>query len=158
MMTDPIADMLTRVRNATMAGHRKVDIRSSRVKREIARIMKERGFIHNLAHVEDNRQGYLRLYLKYTDEEVSAIQGLQRLSRPGLRRYVKKTEIPRVLNGLGVAVMSTPSGILCGDEARQVPTHLMARMHFKASAIRGPHIRIKNRQEMCSRFVLANAT
>ena len=119
MMTDPIADMLTRVRNATMAGHRKVDIPSSRVKREIARIMKERGFIHNLAHVEDNRQGYLRLYLKYTDEEVSAIQGLQRLSRPGLRRYVKKTEIPRVLNGLGVAVISTPSGILCGDEARQ---------------------------------------
>ena len=81
MMTDPIADMLTRGRNATMAGHRKVDIPSSRVKREIARIMKERGFIHNLAHVEDNRQGYLRLYLKYTDEEVSAIQGLQRLSR-----------------------------------------------------------------------------
>ena len=119
MMTDPIADMLTRVRNATMAGHRKGDIPRSRVKREIARIMKERGFIHNLAHVEDNRQGYLRLYLKYTDEEVSAIQGLQRLSRPGLRRYVKKTEIPRVLNGLGVAVMSTPSGILCGDEARQ---------------------------------------
>ncbi len=119
MMTDPIADMLTRVRNATMACHRKVDIPSSRVKREIARILKERGFIHNFAHVEDNRQGYLRLYLKYTEEEVSAIQGMKRLSRPGLRRYVKKKDIPRVLNGLGLAIVSTPSGILCDDEARE---------------------------------------
>ena len=76
MMTDPIADLLTRVRNACMAGHRKVDIPSSKMKREIARILKERGFIHNFAHVDDNRQGYLRLYLKYTEEESSSIQGL----------------------------------------------------------------------------------
>jgi len=119
MMTDPIADLLTRVRNACMAGHRKVDIPSSRMKREIARILKERGFIHNFAHVEDNRQGYLRLYLKYTDDEESTIQGLRRVSRPGLRKYVGKGGIPRVLNGLGVAILSTPAGILCGDEARK---------------------------------------
>jgi small subunit ribosomal protein S8 len=119
MMTDPIADMLTRVRNATMAGHRKVDVPSSRMKREIARIMKDRGFIHNFAHVEDNRQGYLRLYLKYDGEEQSAIQGMRRVSRPGLRRYVRKSSIPRVLNGLGVAILSTPEGILCDDEARR---------------------------------------
>jgi len=120
MMTDPIADLLTRVRNACMAGHRKVDVPSSKMKREIARILKERGFIHNFAHVEDNRQGYLRLYLKYTPEEASTIQGLKRVSRPGLRKYVGKREIPRVLNGLGVAILSTPSGILCDDEARKV--------------------------------------
>lgn len=119
MMTDPVADMLTRIRNATMAGHRKVDIPSSRIKREIARILKERGFIHNLAHVEDNRQGYLRLYLKYSPTEQSAIQGLQRESRPGLRRYVGKNGIPRVLNGLGVAILSTPAGILTDGEARK---------------------------------------
>ena len=119
MMTDPIADLLTRVRNACMAGHRKVDIPSSRMKREIARILKERGFIHNYAHVEDNRQGYLRLYLKYSDEEESTIQGLRRISRPGLRKYVGKREIPRVLNGLCVAILSTPAGILCDNEARR---------------------------------------
>jgi small subunit ribosomal protein S8 len=102
-----------------MAGHRKVDIPSSRMKREIARILKERGFIHNYAHVEDNRQGYLRLYLKYSDEEESTIQGLRRISRPGLRKYVGKREIPRVLNGLGVAILSTPAGILCDNEARK---------------------------------------
>jgi len=116
-MTDPISDMLTRVRNACQAGHRKVDIPSSNIKREIARVLKERGFIHNFAFVEDNRQGYLRLYLKYSVEEESVIQGLKRESRPGLRRYVGKAKIPRVLNGLGVAVLSTSKGILTGHEA-----------------------------------------
>ena len=82
MTTDPIADMLTRVRNACRAGHRKVDVPSSTMKREIARILKERGFVHNYAHIEDNRQGYLRLYLKYSSDEESAIQGLKRESRP----------------------------------------------------------------------------
>ena len=118
-MTDPISDMLTRIRNACQAGHRKVDIPSSKMKSEIARVLKERGFIHNFAHVEDNRQGYLRLYLKYSVEEESAIQGLQRESRPGLRRYVGKTEIPRVLNGLGVAIVSTSKGIMTDPEARR---------------------------------------
>ena len=118
-MTDPVADMLTRVRNACMAGHRKVDIPRSRMKQEIARILKERGFIHNYACVDDNRQGYLRLYLKYNEDEESVILGLQRESRPGLRRYVRKDGIPRVLNGLGVAILSTSRGILTDHEARQ---------------------------------------
>mgnify|MGYP003572969873 FL=1 len=118
-MTDPVADMLTRVRNASRAGHRKVDIPSSKMKREVARILKERGFVHNYAYVDDGLQGYLRLYLKYSEEEESAIQGLQRVSRPGLRKYVGKDEIPRVLNGPGVAILSTSRGVLTGVEAGQ---------------------------------------
>ncbi len=119
MMTDPIADMLTRVRNACRAGHRKVDIPSSRMKREIARILKESGFVHNYAYIDDNRQGYLRLYLKYSSDEESALQGLKRESRPGLRKYVGKAEIPRILNGLGVAILSTSKGILTDRTARR---------------------------------------
>jgi len=119
MMTDPIADMLTRVRNACQAGHRKVDMPSSKMKREIARILKDHGFIHNYAYVDDNRQGYLRLYLKYDVEDTCAIQGVRRESRPGLRNYVGKTDIPRVLNGLGVAILSTSKGILTDADARQ---------------------------------------
>lgn len=119
MTTDPIADMLTRVRNACRAGHRKVDVPSSAMKREIARILKERGFVHNYAHIEDNRQGYLRLYLKYSSDEESAIQGLKRESRPGLRKYVSKDEIPRILNGLGVAILSTSKGVLTDRIARR---------------------------------------
>ena len=117
-VTDPIADMLTRIRNACLAGHRKVDIPSSKMKREIARILKERGFIHNYAYVDDNRQGYLRLYLKYSGEEESVIVGIRRISRPGLRKYVGVDEVPRVLNGLGMALLSTSRGILTDDEAR----------------------------------------
>ncbi len=117
-MSDPVADMLTRIRNAARAGHRKVDIPGSRTKAEIARIMKTKGFIHNYASVEDNRQGYIRLYLRYSTDDESAIQGLERISRPGLRRYVGAGEIPRVLNGLGVAVLSTSRGILTDSEAR----------------------------------------
>ena len=117
-MSDPVADMLTRIRNAARAGHRKVDIPGSRIKTEIARILKTKGFIHNYASVEDNRQGYIRLYLRYSSDDESAIQGLVRISRPGLRRYVGAGEIPRVLNGLGVAVLSTSRGILTDSEAR----------------------------------------
>lgn len=117
-MSDPVADMLTRIRNAARAGHRKVDIPGSRIKTEIARILKMKGFIHNYASVEDNRQGYIRLYLRYSTDDESAIQGLERISRPGLRRYVGAGEIPRVLNGLGVAVLSTSRGILTDSEAR----------------------------------------
>ena len=119
MMTDPIADMLTRVRNACRAGHRKVDIPSSSMKREIARLLTESGFVHNYAYIDDNRQGYLRLYLKYSPDEESVIQGLKRESRPGLRKYVGKDEIPRILNGLGVAILSTSKGILTDRTARR---------------------------------------
>jgi small subunit ribosomal protein S8 len=118
MMTDPISDLLTRIRNACRAGHRKVDIPSSKIKREIARLLKDQGFIHNYAFVDDNRQGYLRLYLKYSEDDQSAILGLRRESRPGLRHYVGKNDIPRVLNGLGMAILSTSRGILSDGEAR----------------------------------------
>jgi small subunit ribosomal protein S8 len=117
-MTDPISDMLTRIRNACKAGHKKVDVPASRVKREIARILAERKLINNYTYVEDSRQGYLRLYLKYDTNEESVIQGLQRVSKPGLRRYVIKRDIPRVLNGLGIAILSTPKGIMTDDESR----------------------------------------
>jgi len=117
-MTDPISDMLTRIRNACKAGHKKVDVPASRVKREIARILAERKFINSYTYVEDSRQGYLRLYLKYDQDEESVIQGLQRVSKPGLRRYVVKKEVPRVLNGLGIAVLSTPKGIMTDEESR----------------------------------------
>ena len=117
-MSDPIADMLTRIRNACGAGHKKVDVPASRLKRDIARILTERRFINNFTFVEDNRQGYLRLYLKYDANEESVIQGIQRISKPGLRRYVVKKEIPRVLNGLGIAILTTPKGIMTDDESR----------------------------------------
>lgn len=117
-MSDPVADMLTRIRNAARARHRKVDIPGSRLKTEIARILKAKGFIHNYACVDDSRQGYIRLYLRYSSDDESAIQGLVRISRPGMRRYVGAGKIPRVLNGLGVAVLSTSRGILTDSEAR----------------------------------------
>ncbi len=117
-MSDPIADMLTRIRNACGAGHKKVDVPASRLKRDIARILTERRFINNFTFVEDNRQGYLRLYLKYDTNDESVIQGIQRISKPGLRHYVVKKEIPRVLNGLGIAILTTPKGIMTDDESR----------------------------------------
>lgn len=117
-MSDPIADMLTRIRNACGAGHKKVDVPASRLKRDIARILTERRFINNFTFVEDNRQGYLRLYLKYDANDESVIQGIQRISKPGLRHYVVKKEIPRVLNGLGIAILTTPKGIMTDDESR----------------------------------------
>jgi small subunit ribosomal protein S8 len=116
-MTDPIADMLTRIRNACRAAHRKVDVPSSKMKLEIARILKERGFVRNYAFVDDKKQGYIRVYLKYSDEEESAIQGLVRESRPGLRHYVGKDDIPRVLNGLGFSILSTSRGVLTDRDA-----------------------------------------
>lgn len=116
-MTDPIADMLTRIRNACRAGHRKVDVPSSKIKLEIARILKERGFVRNFAFVDDQKQGYIRIYLKYSPDEESAIQGLERESRPGLRLYVSKDEVPRVLNGLGFSILSTSRGVLTDRDA-----------------------------------------
>jgi small subunit ribosomal protein S8 len=116
-MTDPISDMLTRIRNACQAGHRKVDVPSSKIKLEICRILKERGFIRNYAFVDDRKQGYVRVYLKFSETEESAIQGLVRVSRPGLRQYVGKTEIPRVLNGLGFSILTTSRGVLTDREA-----------------------------------------
>ena len=117
MMTDPIADMLTRIRNATQAKHRRVDMPVSKLKSEIARILKENHFIHDYKVLEDGRFGTLRLYLKYYQEK-PVIRELQRVSRPGLRKYVAATEIPRVRNGLGMAVLSTSRGVMSDRQAR----------------------------------------
>ena len=118
-MTDPIADMLTRIRNASKAKLEKVDIPSSKLKLEIAKILKDEGYIKNLKMVKDRRQGVIRVYLKYTDEEAPVIQGIKRVSRPGCRVYVGNDTIPKVLAGLGVAILSTPKGIQTGKQAKK---------------------------------------
>ena len=118
-MTDPIADMLTRIRNASKAKLEKVDIPSSKLKLEIAKILKDEGYIKNLKMVKDRRQGVIRVYLKYTDEETPVIQGIKRVSRPGCRVYTGNDAIPKVLAGLGVAILSTPKGIQTGKQAKK---------------------------------------
>jgi len=118
-MTDPVADMLTRIRNACKAKHRKVDVPASNLKREIARILKEQHFIQAYAYVEDEKQGALRLYLKYDKDEESVIRGIERISRPGLKQYAKKKKIPKVLSGLGMAILSTSHGVMTDREARR---------------------------------------
>lgn len=118
-MTDPIADMLTRIRNASKAKHEKVDIPSSKLKVEIAKILKDEGYIKNVKLVKDRRQGLIRVYLKYTDEEMPVIQGLKRISRPGCRVYTGNDSIPKVMAGLGTAILSTPKGIQTGKQAKK---------------------------------------
>jgi len=118
-MTDPIADMLTRVRNACKAKHRRVDVPASNLKREIARVLAETRFIDNFALVQDDKQGMLRLYLRYDSDNRSLIRGIQRMSRPGLRHYAPRTEVPRVLRGLGIAIVSTSNGVMTDREARK---------------------------------------
>jgi len=118
-MTDPIADFLTRIRNATRARHSRVEIPASRVKGEIAKILLDQVYVKDVKLVDDNKQGLLRVYLKYDKENVPAIEGLKRISKPGRRIYVKREEIPRVMGGYGIAVLSTSRGILTGNEARE---------------------------------------
>ena len=119
-MTDPIADMLTRVRNASVARHREVVLPTSRVKTEIARILVEEGFIaSHESRVEDGHE-QLVLTLKYVEDRTPVVTGLKRISKPGLRVYARKTEIPRVLGGLGVAILSTSHGIMTGQQARKL--------------------------------------
>ena len=117
-MTDPIADMLTRIRNASSAKHSRVDVPASRLKREVARVLAESRFIDNFAFIEDSKQGILRLYLRYDKNENSIIRGLERVSKPGLRQYSGKANIPRVLRGLGIAIISTSKGVMTDKEAR----------------------------------------
>ncbi len=117
MMTDPIADMLTRIRNAVRARHPRVDVPASKMKVEIARILKEEGYISNYKVMGEGAKKTLRLYLKYGPEEETPILNLERVSRPGRRIYVGAKEIPRVLGGLGIAILSTPKGIMTGREA-----------------------------------------
>ncbi len=119
MMTDPIADMLTRIRNANKMKMEKVDIPSSKIKVQIAKILKDEGYVKNVKLVKDRRQGLIRVYLKYTDDESPAIQGLKRISRPGCRVYVGVDSIPKVMGGLGVAIMSTPKGVQTNKQAKK---------------------------------------
>ncbi|WP_019123525.1 30S ribosomal protein S8 [Brevibacillus massiliensis] len=119
VMTDPIADMLTRIRNANMVRHEKVEIPASNLKKEIARILKEEGFIRDAEFIEDNKQGIIRVFLKYGPNNERVITGLKRISKPGLRVYAQSTEVPRVLGGLGIAILSTSSGVMTDKQARQ---------------------------------------
>jgi small subunit ribosomal protein S8 len=116
-MTDPIADMLTRIRNGIQSRHDRVELPSSKLKVEIARILKSEGFISNFKLVEDKVQPMLRVYLKYSEDGEPVIHGIERISRPGRRVYRNKQEIPRVLGGLGLAIVSTSKGVLSGTEA-----------------------------------------
>ena len=118
-MTDPIADMLTRIRNANMVKHQKVDIPSSTLKVNIATVLKQEGFIKNYKVISDNLQGVLRVYLKYIDEKDSVINEIKRISKPGGRVYVKSDEIPVVKSGLGIAILSTSKGIITDATARK---------------------------------------
>ncbi|AKS37128.1 30S ribosomal protein S8 [Anoxybacillus gonensis] len=122
VMTDPIADMLTRIRNANMVRHEKLEVPASKIKKEIAEILKREGFIRDVEYIEDNKQGILRIFLKYGPNNERVITGLKRISKPGLRVYAKADEVPRVLNGLGIAILSTSQGILTDKEARQKRT------------------------------------
>ena len=117
MMTDPIADMLARVRNASRAGHRRVDMPVSKLKAEIARILKENQFIHDFKVLDDGHHGVLRIYLKY-HEDGPVIRDIQRVSRPGRRRYAGVSDLPRIRNGLGMAIVSTSKGVMSDREAR----------------------------------------
>lgn len=117
MMTDPIADMLTRVRNAGKARHRRVDMPVSKLKTEVARLLKENHYIHDYKVLDDGKHGVLRLYLKYYQEK-PVIRELKRVSTPGLRRYVAVDDIPRVRNGLGMAILSTSRGVLTDRAAK----------------------------------------
>jgi small subunit ribosomal protein S8 len=118
-MTDPIADMLTRVRNAAKAKFKSVDVPGSRTKTEIARVLKEEGFIRNYKFVEDGKQGILKLYLKYEDAQSNVIYGLERVSKPSRRVYVGANDIEPVLNGMGIAILSTSAGIMTDKQARE---------------------------------------
>ncbi|WP_027726444.1 30S ribosomal protein S8 [Tuberibacillus calidus] len=119
VMTDPIADMLTRIRNANNVRHESLELPGSKVKREIAEILKREGFIKDVEYIEDNKQGILRIFLKYGPNNERVITGLKRISKPGLRVYAKANEVPKVLGGLGIAIVSTSKGIITDKEARQ---------------------------------------
>jgi small subunit ribosomal protein S8 len=118
-MTDPIADMLTRVRNAVQAKHQKVDMPASRLKVEIARILKEEGYIAHFKTAEESGKQFLTLFLKYGPKGEMVISKIERVSRPGCRVYVSKTEIPKVLGGLGINILTTSHGVMTGKQARR---------------------------------------
>ena len=119
MMTDPIADMLTRVRNALQAGHANVVMPASRLKVEIARVLREEGYIRGFDVQEDKGKRTLRIQLRYAGKKQPLMLGLKRISRPGLRVYSKRSDIPRVYGGVGMAILSTPQGVMTGEQARR---------------------------------------
>jgi len=119
-MTDPIADMLTRIRNAVMAKKKEVSMPSSRMKVEIAKVFKEEGYIQNFKVIDDNKQGILNITLKYNKEKQNAITGIKKITKPGCRIYCKKDSIPKVLGGLGIAIISTPKGIITGKHCEEL--------------------------------------
>ena len=119
-MTDPIADVLTRIRNAIMVKKKEVSVPSSRIKVEIAKVLKEEGYIQNFKVIDDNKQGILNISLKYTDKNECVINGLQRMSKPGCRIYCQKDKIPDVLGGLGILIISTSKGIITGNQCREL--------------------------------------
>ena len=118
-MTDPIADMLTRIRNANVVKHETVDVPASNMKKELSRILLEEGFIRGYDVIEDAKQGIIRIQLKYGQSGERVISGLKRISKPGMRVYAAKDEIPKVLNGLGISVISTSKGVLTDKQARK---------------------------------------
>ena len=118
-MSDPIADMLTRIRNAGKAKFKKVDIPGSKLKIEIARVLKEQGYIGNYKFIKDNKQGVLRIYLKYTNDDLHAIYGIERASKPSIRIYSKSKDVDPVLNGMGIAILSTSKGVITDKQAKK---------------------------------------
>ena len=118
-LTDPVSDFLTRVRNAIKARQQKVDVPHSKLKVEMARILKEEGYVLNYKLTEEGAKKYIRLYLKYTPSNLPVISRVQRVSRPGCRVYVGSKEIPRVLGGLGINILTTPKGVMTGNTARK---------------------------------------
>ena len=119
MTTDPIADFLTRIRNATTVRKETVEVPASKMKRAMADILKREGFIRDYEYIEDGKQGILRLYLRYGPNREKVITGLKRISRPGLRVYARKDQLPKVLGGLGIAIISTSRGLMTDKEARK---------------------------------------
>ena len=117
-MTDPIADFLTRIRNANMVKHESVEVPASKMKRDIAEILKNEGFIRGVEYIDDDKQGIIRVFLKYGKNNERVISGLRRISKPGLRSYVKADAVPKVLNGLGIAILSTSEGVMTDKDAR----------------------------------------
>ena len=118
-MTDPFADFLTRIRNAIKANHTKVDIPFSKLKEEVTKILLNYKYIQNFILIDDGKQGLIRIYLKYDADNNNVINSMKRISKPGLRKYVKANEVPRVLNNLGIAILSTSKGVVTDREARQ---------------------------------------
>lgn len=119
-VTDPVADFLTRIRNGHQAGHMHVDVPASKLKRAMTQILLDKGYIRDFLNIDDGKQGLLRIFLKYGRGGTPAIHHLSRVSSPGLRRYVSARDLPRVLNGLGIAIVSTSRGVMTDKEARRI--------------------------------------